>query len=369
LEEPHGQREKRGRRPVHGARVRPNVGYHDESNVSLFQCPDAISRRGLGWRGTGRVAGAQRSRAACSSENMTSPVSAQICLALFAPGELPMNFDLTEPAPSIQTSDYESCLDPTSPELRTAVKNGELFLLYQPKLDLTTGCVSGAEALARWNHPRYGVLEPKSFISLAERTGIICELGAWALDQACWQVNDWQERGGFSGSVAVNVSALELRQPEFVDVVRDALERHNTDPGRLVLEITESFAMEDPAHIIPALSRLIDMGIGVSLDDFGTGHASLVHLKHLPISELKIDRGFIGGIEHCKKDAAIVRAIIALANAFDVNVVAEGVETVGQLTVLGNMGCRLIQGYLVGRAMRPGELVRTASDYGSFRLP
>lgn len=242
------------------------------------------------------------------------------------------------------------------------IKHSELRLKYQPKLDLETGRVFGVEALMRWCHPLHGLLEPDEFIPLAEEVGIIAQLDAWAIQESCRQLHVWQERGEFSGSVAVNVSAPELLQPDFVDTVRNALERHRVDPGRLILEITESCVIDDLGRTLQTLVNLGGMGVRAALDDFGTGYSSLASLKNLPISEVKVDSCFIKDIADCDQDVAIVMAIIAMAKAKGANVIAEGVETTRQLVVLAGMGCPAVQGYLIGRPMEPEELVRAVIE-------
>ncbi|WP_149193303.1 putative bifunctional diguanylate cyclase/phosphodiesterase [Luteimonas suaedae] len=248
-------------------------------------------------------------------------------------------------------------------DLRRAVKEGELFLLYQPKLDLASGRVLGAEALLRWRHPRHGVLGPDKFIPLAEKTGMIGELGAWVLDEACRQMREWRHNGTFEGSVAVNVSAIELALPGFVRTVCTALDRHGVDPEQLVLEITESSAMRNPELTLLTLRRLTALGVCVALDDFGMGHSSLSHLKRFPIGELKVDRSFVCDIERNAEDAAIVAAIITLAKAMGLKVIAEGVETVEQQAALAELGCDAVQGYLIGRPMAPEEVFRVTDEY------
>jgi EAL domain-containing protein (putative c-di-GMP-specific phosphodiesterase class I) len=242
------------------------------------------------------------------------------------------------------------------------IKDSDLRLKYQPKLDLGTGRVVGVEALMRWHHPPHGLLEADEFIPLAEEVGIIAHLDAWAIQESCRQAHVWQERGEFSGSVAVNVSAPELLRPDFVDTVRNALERHRVDPGRLILEITESCAIDDLERTLKTLADLGAMGVRTALDDFGTGYSSLASLKYLPISEVKVDSCFVKDIADCDQDVAIVVAIIAMAKAKGACVIAEGVETAKQLEVLASLGCDAVQGYLIGRPMEPEELVRAVIE-------
>lgn len=244
-----------------------------------------------------------------------------------------------------------------------------MSLKYQPKLDLDTGRIFGVEALMRWHHPRHGVLKPGEFIPQAEQAGTIAQFDTWAIHESCRQARLWQERGEFSGSVAVNVSALELSRPHFVDVVCDALERHRVDPGCLILEITESCTITDLELALITLNRLGGLGVRASLDDFGMGHSSLASLKYLPISEVKVDRCFIKDIAYCDQDVAIVTAIITTAKAKGARVVAEGVETARQLEVLASMGCGAVQGYLIGRPMEPEELVRSVTEFEKVVTP
>lgn len=238
----------------------------------------------------------------------------------------------------------------------------ELFLKYQPKLDLESGRVSGVEALIRWRHPLHGVLEPDHFIPMAEKAGTIGLLDTWAIEEACRQIRAWQDCGEFSGSVAVNICSLDLSQPRFVDAVQQSLQRHGIHPWRLILEITETTAVQDVGRTLKALHGLDEIGVRVSLDDFGTGYSSLASLKALPISEVKLDKGFIREIAYCPKDVAIVTAVVTMAKALGASVVAEGVETARQLATLAGIGCGAVQGYLIGRPMEPKELVRRIAE-------
>jgi len=269
---------------------------------------------------------------------------------------------------------FDRCAQPGHPSMSgvrglPVVKEGELSLKYQPKMDLDTGRVFGVEALARWRHPMRGLLGPDAFIPQAERTGTIDQIDTWAIHEACRQVRLWRQRREFSGSVAVNVSALELSQPHFADVVCSALERHDVDPGSLVLEITESHAIDHLELVLKNLNHLSGLGVRVSLDDFGTGNSNLTSLKYLPVSEVKVDRCFIQEIAHSALDAAIVAAIIAVAKAKGARVIAEGVETARQLEVLANMGCRAVQGYLIGPPMEPDDLVRAVRELEKVIAP
>jgi diguanylate cyclase (GGDEF)-like protein len=248
-------------------------------------------------------------------------------------------------------------------DLQKALHEEQLFLCYQPKLDLGTGGISGVEALLRWNHPVHGAISPDQFIPLAEKTGMINEIGAWTLNQACRQMQHWRSESVNIHNVAVNISVFQLTSPYFFDTVRVALERHGLEPADLMLEITESAAMRNPELTLMVLRKLTSLGVAISLDDFGVGHSSLTHLKQLPVCELKIDRSFIRDIENDPEDMAIVSAVVSLAKAVDLKVVAEGVETAGQQALLTEVGCDVVQGYLIGRPGSPRDVAAIVSAY------
>jgi diguanylate cyclase (GGDEF)-like protein/PAS domain S-box-containing protein len=234
-------------------------------------------------------------------------------------------------------------------DLRRAVEAHEFELLYQAQLD-RDGRVIGCEALARWRHPQRGLLSPIEFIPVAETGGMILELGAWALDEACRRLAMWQERPGLADlSIAVNVSSRQFADPQFVRVVQSALRDTRANPGRLILEITESAAMEKVSEVIDKMILLKGLGIKISLDDFGTGYSSLSQLKLLPLDQLKIDKSFIQDVVTSVLDASIVKTIIDLGRNLNLDVIAEGVETVQQLQFLKAQGCRAFQGYLYSR--------------------
>jgi diguanylate cyclase (GGDEF)-like protein len=236
-------------------------------------------------------------------------------------------------------------------DLRLAVLRKELRLFYQPKFDAIGGHPVGAEALLRWEHPQLGLLMPDQFIDLAEKTGLIIDIGEWVLDEACRQMRQWVLLGYASWRMAVNLSALQFCHAGLVQSVADALERHELSANSLTLEITESTAMSDADASMTVLQRLADMGVDLSIDDFGTGYSSLMYLKRLPANELKIDRGFVRELEQDSDDAAIVSAIIALGQALGLRIVAEGVETSNQRQFLTELGCNSLQGYLLGHPL------------------
>jgi EAL domain-containing protein (putative c-di-GMP-specific phosphodiesterase class I) len=266
---------------------------------------------------------------------------------------------------SMQASAFE--IDLMIGDLQKALHEEQLLLCYQPKLDLGTGRISGVEALLRWNHPEHGAISPDQFVPLAEKTGMIGEIGAWTLNEACRQMRQWRSASVAIESVAVNVSVFQLTSPCFFNTVRDALDRYDLEPSDLMLEITESAAMRNPELTLMMLRKLASLGVAISLDDFGVGHSSLTHLKQLPVCELKIDRTFIRDIESDSEDMAIVSAVVSLARAVDLKVVAEGVETTGQQALLTEIGCDAVQGYLIGRPSPPDDIATIASSYEAKR--
>lgn len=233
-------------------------------------------------------------------------------------------------------------------DLRAALARDEFILHYQPKF-AASGEPIGAEALLRWQHPQRGLMMPDTFIALAERTGLIIPIGDWVLDEACRQMSQWYAQGYRDWRVAVNLSALQFCHAGLVDAVADTLRRHRLPANCLTLEITETTAMRDADASLEILGRLSDMGVDLSIDDFGTGYSSLLYLKRLPANELKIDGGFVRDLEQDSDDAAIVSAIVALGQALELRIVAEGVETAGQQSFLTRLGCDSLQGFLLGR--------------------
>jgi diguanylate cyclase (GGDEF)-like protein/PAS domain S-box-containing protein len=230
--------------------------------------------------------------------------------------------------------------------LRRALTNDEFDVFFQPIVDLRTGVVTGMEALLRWNHPELGSVPPSTFIPLAESTGIMMPIGAWALRQACLRATEWRDAGFLNLSLAVNLSVTQLQSVDLVQRVRDALDESGLPPNQLELEITESSAMQSPEISIRVLSELKKLGIRISLDDFGTGHSSLAYLKRLPIDTLKIDQSFVRDIDADPNSAAIVTAIIAMAHSLRLKVIAEGVEQEEQAMFLRRYGCDMMQGFL-----------------------
>ena len=241
-------------------------------------------------------------------------------------------------------------------DLRQAIRDDEFFLVYQPQVD-QAGEVSGVEALVRWRHPQQGLVSPAQFIPLAEDTGLILPIGGIVLDSACALLKQWESQLHTRHlEVAVNVSARQFRQTDFVEQVFDALDRVGARPDKLKLELTESLLVENIEDIIDKMMRLKARGVCFSLDDFGTGYSSLAYLKRLPLDQLKIDQSFVRDVLTDPNDAAIVRTIIALGQSLGLEVIAEGVETEGLRDFLQSQGCHAYQGYYFSKPMMLNEL-------------
>lgn len=239
--------------------------------------------------------------------------------------------------------------------LLRAIDDGEFFLYYQPKIDLSSMDIIGMEALVRWQRPGQGIVPPDRFIPVAEDNGLIVRLGSYILKEACRQNKAWQDAGLPKLAVAVNLSARQLRDSSFVPLVIQILEETGLEPCYLELELTESTLMGDASDTICKLLALKELGICISVDDFGTGYSSLSYLKHLPIDTIKVDRSFVRDIVNDPDDAAIVDAIVAMAHSLELNVVAEGVETLEQLTFLQQRNCQQVQGYYFARPLDPQQ--------------
>ncbi|HEX7189231.1 MAG TPA: GGDEF domain-containing phosphodiesterase, partial [Actinomycetes bacterium] len=251
-------------------------------------------------------------------------------------------------------------------ELRQAVEGDQLRLAYQPIMRLDGDRFAGAEALVRWQHPTKGLLGPDTFIELAEETGLIVEIGAWVLDQACREVSVWQR--AYAGiqplGVAVNLSGRQLG-PDLVAAVATALETYCIDPGSLTLEITEGLISGDGPGARETLRALKKLGVWLAIDDFGTGHSSLGRLRDYDFDELKIDRMFVSDLD--TGDPTLVAAQIALAHGLGMRVVAEGVETHAQLEYLRSSGCDQVQGYLLAQPIPASEVRPLLSGQGRWR--
>jgi len=242
--------------------------------------------------------------------------------------------------------------------LRGAMQRQELHVVYQPKVDLTTHRIVGAEALMRWRHPEYGVVGPDVFIPLAEESRMIIPMGRWIIEQTCRQIRSWTDQGMQGLTVSVNISAVQFRSPDLAGDIQRLLTTYGVAPAQLELEVTESALMQDPEHVAVILSKLRDIGLTIAIDDFGTGYSSLAYLKSFPVGVLKIDREFVRGLETGGNDKGIAEAIMSMAGVLGMQVVAEGVENAAQAGILLAMGCRTAQGYHFGKPM-PSEQFQT----------
>lgn len=235
--------------------------------------------------------------------------------------------------------------------LSQAVVRHELELHYQPKIAAFTGEISGAEALVRWRHPELGLVSPAEFIPLAEKTGLIVDIGEWVLSEACRQLKSWQSELSPDFSIAVNVSPRQFSDPGMLGKFHHILTQTGVKASQVELEITEGALMHNPAHAIEALDALRSLGTKVSIDDFGTGYSSLSYLKHLPVDALKIDRSFVSGLPENTSDHTLVSAVVAIATDLGLRVTAEGVETAAQFHTLRSIGCGEMQGYYFSRPL------------------
>lgn len=246
-------------------------------------------------------------------------------------------------------------------ELERSLRQGELRLAYQPKVDALDGSLVRVEALMRWTHAELGAVPPARFVPLAEQHGLIDGLTQWALRTALRQWRVWKN-AGLDTSVAVNISAMSLEQLDFPDLVERMCRALDVPTDRLVLELTEG-ATQPLINLMDTLTRFRIKGVGLALDDFGTGYSGLIQLRKLPFNEIKIDRQFVTDLPTSRDDQVIVRSVIELAHGLGLQVTAEGVETVEQLAALRDLGCDLIQGYLVAHPLDAAELVAWASRH------
>jgi EAL domain-containing protein (putative c-di-GMP-specific phosphodiesterase class I) len=254
-------------------------------------------------------------------------------------------------------------------QLRHALEREEFSLCYQPVVDSASRRIVGAEALLRWHHPELGPVSPREFVPVLEETKLIIPVGTWVLEQACRAAVEMDSDNERGLQMAVNVSREQVREPGFVRAVEQALTNSGLSPARLVVEITESLLMEQSAPVIERLEALERRGVGIAVDDFGTGYSSLSYLKRFPVTSLKIDRSFVGGVPGDQDDRAIVVAIMAMARSLGLSVVAEGVETAEQARFLEQWPGSRAQGYYFGAPMeaealsdRLRELEPTGSD-------
>jgi diguanylate cyclase (GGDEF)-like protein len=251
--------------------------------------------------------------------------------------------------------------------LRRALKNQEFVLYFQPRVSAATGRATGAEALLRWRHPEWGVVEPARFVPLLEETGMVVPVGAWVLAEACRHAKAWQDAGLPPLRVSVNLSSRQFRSETLFDSVTEALRASRLQPQLLELELTESLLVENVEHAMGVMGKLKAIGTAISIDDFGTGYSSLGYLKRFPIDSLKIDKSFVRDIATSPKDAAIVKAISALARSLGIGLIAEGVEEAWQAEFLRGRHCTEMQGFLFSRAVPPEQVVEALSR--AYPLP
>lgn len=263
-------------------------------------------------------------------------------------------------------------------DLRRAIDRGELDVYYQPQVDLTSGALAGVEALLRWHHPERGMISPAEFIPLAEETGLIIDIGRFALRTACAQAADWHAKypAHRQLKMSVNLSAKQLQQSSLIDEVADALLEWELDPTTLMLELTETSLIEDMDSNVTRLEELLRLGVKIAIDDFGTGYSSLNYLRRFPVDILKIDRSFVQGVAGGPEEAGLARAIIKLAQDLRLTTVAEGIETLEEATTLRGWGCDIGQGYLFARPLPAAEmedvlgpLSGPASPFGTWQKP
>jgi len=243
-------------------------------------------------------------------------------------------------------------------EIRRALEQNEFEVYYQPKVSVKSNSIAQVEALIRWNHPEKGLVMPDEFIPIAEENGLIIKIGEWVLEQCILQIKAWQKDGPASAieSVAVNVSTNQFNQPDFVDQVISAVKAHGIVPSLIELELTESVMLDNSIGAIDKIRTLEAYGIRIALDDFGTGYSSLSYLKHLPVSIIKIDRSFISDIRLNPNSLMIVKTIVSIAKSLGMTVVAEGVESEEELTLLQELDCDYYQGYYCGKAVPAHQL-------------
>lgn len=277
-------------------------------------------------------------------------------LAMYVAKRNKVGFAVYEPQFEVPRQDQLSLLG----ELRRAVEQNELTLYYQAKIAVSTGTVVGVEALVRWFHPTRGFMPPNDFIPFAEQTGYVKTVTAWVLARAIEQCARWQSQGR-ALRVSVNISARDLLNPELPRELQQLLQRHKVDPKLLCLEITESALMEDPRHAKENVSRLREVGVQLSIDDYGTGYSSLAYIRNLNVDELKIDQTFVQGMTTDRRNVAIVRSAIDLAHNLGLKVAAEGVEEQGEMNMLRSWGCDEAQGYLINKPLPADEIEKLLS--------
>jgi diguanylate cyclase (GGDEF)-like protein len=269
-----------------------------------------------------------------------------------AKAEPPGTFRFFEEAMDIELRERKAL----EQDLVHALERSELEIEYQPQFDIASRRMVGVEALLRWQHPKRGRIGPDQFIPLAEDSGLILPIGRWVLEQACLRALGWQQQGAHGLRMAVNLSPVQFRDPNLASQAGEILLRSGLAAEQLELEITERVLMQDTEANLQTLSQLKALGIRISIDDFGVGHSSLSYLRRFPFDEIKLDRSFVGALDHDPSAAAIVRATLSLSRSLGLDSVAEGVESAEQLRLLGIEGCRLAQGYYFSPPVHPREI-------------
>jgi EAL domain-containing protein (putative c-di-GMP-specific phosphodiesterase class I) len=257
-------------------------------------------------------------------------------------------------------------LDLKADLLRAVAAGDEFEVYYQPIVTLDAGAIVGLEALARWNHPTRGMLQPASFIALAEEIGAIVPIGRFVLNQACRDARSWSDDSDQHLSVSVNVSTLQLDNPDFVADVREALRDADLAPDRLVIEVTESELMHDIDHSVTALQSLKDLGVRIALDDFGTGYSSLSQLQRLPVDIVKVEQNFAGTLRDPDTHPGLVQAVMDIGKTMRLTTVAERIETQDQLRQLQKLDCPLGQGYLFSHPLPASEIHKLLTSEESY---
>ncbi|MEO0869088.1 MAG: EAL domain-containing protein, partial [Cyanobacteria bacterium J06642_11] len=240
--------------------------------------------------------------------------------------------------------------------LRYALERNEFEVYYQPQLNLRTGQIEGAEALIRWNHPQAGSISPGRFIPLAEETGLIISIGQWVLETACRQARQWQDMNLDLRHMSVNLSSVQFNQGSLSQQVAETLQETGLSPQMLELEITETALMQDANAAVRTLNELKELGMRLAVDDFGTGYSSLGYLQKLPIDTLKIDNCFVRGVTHDHKNQVILQSAIQMGHDLGLCIIAEGVETLDEQSLLEAYHCDFVQGYLIGKPMSAQQL-------------
>lgn len=249
-----------------------------------------------------------------------------------------------------QMSHYQVDQFKLQSHLKTAITDRQFVLHYQPQIDLTTNRIIGAEALIRWNHPQMGMVSPMSFIPLAESSGLIVPIGQWVIEESCRQAVQWHKQG-LHITVAVNISAIQFKRGNLVEIISNALNASGINPAYLEIELTESIMMHDVDATFQTVQALKGLGVQLSIDDFGTGYSSLAYLKRFAVDKLKIDQSFVRDILQDQEDAVIVSTIIQMAKSLNLKTIAEGVESKEVLALIEDFGCDEVQGYYFAKPM------------------